>query len=57
VVDCIAGYGNVSAASLPIALAHARDEGRLPDGARVLLSAFGAGFIWGAAVIDWRSTA
>jgi 3-oxoacyl-[acyl-carrier-protein] synthase-3 len=57
VVDCIAGYGNVSAASLPIALAHAREEGRLPDGARVLLSAFGAGFIWGAAVIDWRASA
>jgi len=57
VVDCIGGYGNVSAASLPIALAHARDEGRLPDGARVLLSAFGAGFIWGATVIDWRATA
>jgi len=57
VVDCIGGYGNVSAASLPIALAHARDEGRLPDGARVLLSAFGAGFIWGATVIDWRANA
>jgi 3-oxoacyl-[acyl-carrier-protein] synthase-3 len=57
VVDCIGGYGNVSAASLPIALAHARDEGRLPDGARVLLSAFGAGFIWGATVIDWRASA
>jgi 3-oxoacyl-[acyl-carrier-protein] synthase-3 len=57
VVDCIAGYGNVSAASLPIALAYARDEGRLPDGARVLVSAFGAGFVWGAAVLDWRATA
>jgi 3-oxoacyl-[acyl-carrier-protein] synthase-3 len=57
VVDCIERYGNVSAASLPLALAHARDEGRLPDGARVLLSAFGAGFVWGAAVLDWRATA
>lgn len=57
VVDCIGLYGNVSAASLPLALATARDEGRLPDGARVLLSAFGAGFAWGATVLDWRSTA
>jgi 3-oxoacyl-[acyl-carrier-protein] synthase III len=57
VVDCISGYGNVSAASLPLALGHARDEGRLPDGARILVSAFGAGFVWGAAVLDWRSSA
>jgi 3-oxoacyl-[acyl-carrier-protein] synthase-3 len=57
VVDCIEEYGNVSAASLPLALARAREDGRLPDGARVLVSAFGAGFVWGAAVIDWRGTA
>ena len=57
VVDCIADLGNVSAASLPLALAAARADGRLADGARVLLSAFGAGFIWGAAVVDWRATA
>jgi 3-oxoacyl-[acyl-carrier-protein] synthase III len=57
VVDCISGYGNVSAASLPLALAFAREDGRLVDGSRVLISAFGAGFIWGAAVLDWRATA
>ncbi len=57
VVDCIALYGNVSAASIPLALAHARDDGRLVDGTRVLMSAFGAGFVWGAAVLDWRGTA
>lgn len=53
VVDCIESYGNVSAASLPLALATARDDGRLFAGARVLLSAFGAGFVWGAAVLEW----
>ncbi len=57
VVDCIANYGNVSAASLPLALADARAAGRLPDGARLLLSAFGAGFVWGATVVDWRASA
>jgi 3-oxoacyl-[acyl-carrier-protein] synthase-3 len=57
VVDTIAEVGNVSAASLPLALAAARDDGRLVDGARVLLSAFGAGFVWGAGVLDWRGTA
>jgi 3-oxoacyl-[acyl-carrier-protein] synthase III len=53
VVDCIETYGNVSAASLPLALATARDQGRLFPGARVLLSAFGAGFVWGAVVLEW----
>jgi 3-oxoacyl-[acyl-carrier-protein] synthase-3 len=53
VVDCIETLGNVSAATLPIALATAHDEGRLQPGARVLLSAFGAGFTWGGGVIEW----
>jgi 3-oxoacyl-[acyl-carrier-protein] synthase III len=57
VVDCIATIGNLSAASLPVALGSARAEGRLPDGATVLLCAFGAGFTWGATVLDWRGTA
>jgi 3-oxoacyl-[acyl-carrier-protein] synthase III len=53
VVDCIAELGNTSAASIPLALAHAREEGRLADGQRVLLCAVGAGLTWGAALIDW----
>ena len=53
VADCIARYGNTSAASIPIALADAEADGRLGDGARVLLSAFGAGFTWGACVVEW----
>lgn len=57
VLDSIAEVGNVSAASIPLALQRAHADGRLPDGARMLLAAFGAGFVWGAAVLDWRATA
>ena len=53
VVDCIAGLGNTSAASVPLALAGARAEGRLRPGMRVLLAAAGSGFTWGAGVIEW----
>jgi 3-oxoacyl-[acyl-carrier-protein] synthase-3 len=54
VIDCIDRYGNTSAASIPIALAEARDIGRLGPGDKVLFGAFGAGFTWGAGVIEWR---
>jgi 3-oxoacyl-[acyl-carrier-protein] synthase-3 len=53
VVDCIGEHGNTSAATLPLALAHSEAQGRLRDGDRVLLSAFGAGFTWGATVVEW----
>jgi 3-oxoacyl-[acyl-carrier-protein] synthase-3 len=53
VVDCIERIGNMSAATLPYALDVAQADGRLHDGARVLLSAFGGGFTWGAAVVEW----
>jgi 3-oxoacyl-[acyl-carrier-protein] synthase-3 len=53
VLDCIADYGNTSAATLPLALAHAQADGRLRTGDRVLLGAFGAGFTWGATVVQW----
>jgi 3-oxoacyl-[acyl-carrier-protein] synthase-3 len=53
VVDCIEDLGNSSAATLPLALAHAERDGRLVPGTRVLLSAFGAGFTWGACVLNW----
>ena len=44
---------DTSAATLPLALARSEQDGRLKDGDRVLLGAFGAGFTWGATVIDW----
>jgi 3-oxoacyl-[acyl-carrier-protein] synthase-3 len=53
VVDCIATYGNTSAASIPIALSEAEADGRLVPGMRVLLGAFGAGFTWGGALLEW----
>jgi 3-oxoacyl-[acyl-carrier-protein] synthase-3 len=46
-------YGNTSSATLPIALAEARELGKLGPGSTVLLAAFGAGFTWGAGVIEW----
>jgi 3-oxoacyl-[acyl-carrier-protein] synthase-3 len=53
VVDCIGEYGNTSAATLPLALAFSERAGLLEPGVRVLLGAFGAGFTWGATVIEW----
>ncbi len=46
-------YGNTSAASIPIAIAEAAEQGRLKKGDRVLLAAFGGGFTWGASVMEW----
>jgi len=53
VVDSIHHYGNTSAASIPLALDDAARDGRLAEGATVLLGAFGAGFTWGATVVRW----
>ena len=46
-------YGNTSAASIPLALAEAANDGRLADGDLVLLSGFGAGMTWSSAVLRW----
>lgn len=53
VIDCIEEIGNMSAASVPYALDVARRDGRLRDGALVLMSAFGGGFTWGGALVEW----
>jgi 3-oxoacyl-[acyl-carrier-protein] synthase III len=53
VVDVIAETGNTSAATLPLALCAARDSGLLLSGARVVLGAMGAGFVYGAGVLTW----
>ena len=55
VVDCIAELGNTSAATLPLALGHALEAGRVREGYRVLLAAFGAGFTWGAGIVEWTA--
>jgi 3-oxoacyl-[acyl-carrier-protein] synthase-3 len=46
-------YGNTSAASVPIALDEAIEVGRVKEGSRVLLVAFGAGFTWGAIAVQF----
>ena len=56
VVDCIGEYGNTSAATLPLALAFSERAGALNTGDRVLLGAFGAGFTWGATVVEWGTS-
>jgi 3-oxoacyl-[acyl-carrier-protein] synthase III len=54
VVDVVDRFANTSAASIPIALSVAAEEGRLAPGATVLLAAFGAGLVWGGTVVTWR---
>ena len=51
VMNNIQTYGNPTAASIPLALNQARQEGRVKAGDLVCLAAFGAGFTWGAALI------
>lgn len=46
-------YGNTSAASIPIALSEAVDQGRIAKGANVLMVGFGGGLTWGSCLIRW----
>ena len=46
-------YGNTSAASIPIALCEAQEEGRLHDGSAVVLAGFGSGLSWAASALRW----
>jgi 3-oxoacyl-[acyl-carrier-protein] synthase-3 len=50
-------FGNTSSGSIPLALADARADGRLTDGALVLMTGMGAGLTWGSALIEWGGTA
>jgi 3-oxoacyl-[acyl-carrier-protein] synthase-3 len=47
-------YGNTSAASIPVALCEALEEGRIADGDIVAMCAFGAGLAWAAAIWEWN---
>ena len=51
----LAETGNTSAASIPLALARAADDGRLSAGDRILLVGFGAGMSWASAVLEWAA--
>ena len=53
VFNNIQKYGNTTAASIPLALDEAIKEGRLDKGDLLVLTAFGAGFTWGAALVRW----
>jgi 3-oxoacyl-[acyl-carrier-protein] synthase-3 len=46
-------YGNTSAATIPVALCEAYEEGRVKPGDRLLFVAFGGGLVWGASVVEW----
>jgi 3-oxoacyl-[acyl-carrier-protein] synthase-3 len=46
-------YGNTTAASVPIALSEAVEQGRIKKGDLVCLAAFGSGFTWASALIRW----
>jgi 3-oxoacyl-[acyl-carrier-protein] synthase-3 len=49
-------FGNTSSGSIPLALADARADGRLHDGALVLMTGMGAGLTWGSALLEWTGT-
>lgn len=53
VFNNIQKYGNTTAASIPIALAEAKEKGLVKDGDLVCLAAFGSGFTWASALIRW----
>jgi 3-oxoacyl-[acyl-carrier-protein] synthase-3 len=48
-------FGNTSSGSIPLALTDARAEGRLREGALVLMTGMGAGLTWGSALIEWTT--
>lgn len=51
VVHNIERYGNTTAATIPIGISESWREGKIREGSRVLMSAFGAGFTWAGAVV------
>jgi len=53
VYNNIMKYGNTTAASIPIALTEAWEQGKINEGNLVVLAAFGSGFTWGSAIIKW----
>ena len=53
VYNNIQRYGNTTAASIPIALCEAWQEGKIDKGDLVCLSAFGSGFTWASALLKW----
>ncbi|MDB5508291.1 MAG: fabH [Hyphomicrobiales bacterium] len=53
IVITVDQHGNTSAASIPLALAVAKSDGRIKEGQLVMIEAMGGGFTWGSALIRW----
>jgi 3-oxoacyl-[acyl-carrier-protein] synthase-3 len=53
VYNNIQHYGNTTAASVPIALCEAWQQGKIKEGDLVCLAAFGSGFTWASALLKW----
>ena len=53
VYNNIQKYGNTTAASIPIALTEAWENGKIKEGDTVVLAAFGSGFTWASSIIKW----
>lgn len=53
IVITVANHANTSAASIPLALNQAHEDGRLQKGNLVLMEAMGGGFTWGASLARW----
>lgn len=53
VFNNIQNYGNTTAASIPIALSEAFQQGRIEQGDLICMTAFGSGFTWGTVLIRW----
>ena len=53
VISTVADHANTSAASVPLVLATAVDDGRIQPGQLLVLEAMGGGFTWGASVVRW----
>jgi 3-oxoacyl-[acyl-carrier-protein] synthase-3 len=53
VVNNLQRYGNTSAASIPLVMSQALQEGRIRRGDVVLMSGFGAGLTWGTGLFGW----
>ncbi|MBD8491264.1 ketoacyl-ACP synthase III [Echinicola sp. CAU 1574] len=53
VFNNIMHYGNTTAATIPLALSEAWEQGKIKEGDLVCLAAFGSGFAWGSALLNW----
>ncbi len=53
VFNNIMHYGNTTAASIPIAMSEAWEQGKLKKGNLLCIAAFGSGYTWASALIDW----